>query len=65
VLSEPRILASKDFDSRQLLNIVVAGYARLPQRLRNAELMPLGSRINARGDTGVGLTTDPDTVALS
>jgi general secretion pathway protein A len=48
VLSELRILASKDFDSRQLLNIVFAGDARLPQRLRSAELMPLGSRIRRR-----------------
>jgi type II secretory pathway predicted ATPase ExeA len=48
VLCELRILASKDFDSRQLLNIVFAGDARLPQRLRTAELMPLGSRIRRR-----------------
>lgn len=48
VLCELRILASKDFDSRQLLNIVFAGDARLPQRLRTAELLPLGSRIRRR-----------------
>ena len=48
VLSELRILASKDFDSRQLLCIVFAGDARLPERLRTAELMPLGSRIRRR-----------------
>ena len=34
VLSELRILASKDFDSRQLLCVVLAGDARLPERLR-------------------------------
>src|SRR5271155_5362910 len=48
VLSELRILASKDFDSRQLLCVVFAGAARLPERLRSAELLPLGSRIRRR-----------------
>src|SRR5271155_3264075 len=48
VLSELRILASKDFDSRQLLCVVSAGAARLPERLRTAELLPLGSRIRRR-----------------
>jgi general secretion pathway protein A len=48
VLSELRILASKDLDARQLLSIVFAGDARLPERLRSAELMPLGSRIRKR-----------------
>ena len=48
VLCELRILASKDFDSRQLLCVVFAGDARLPERLRTAELLPLGSRIRRR-----------------
>ena len=48
VLSELRILASKDFDSKQLLCVVFAGDARLPERLRSAELLPLGSRIRRR-----------------
>jgi type II secretory pathway predicted ATPase ExeA len=48
VLNELRILASKDFDSKQLLCIVFAGDARLPERLRCAELLPLGSRIRRR-----------------
>jgi general secretion pathway protein A len=47
-LSELRILASKDLDSRQLLSVVLAGDARLPERLRTAELLPLGSRIRRR-----------------
>jgi general secretion pathway protein A len=47
-LSELRILASKDLDARQLLTIVFAGDARLPERLRTAELLPLGSRIRRR-----------------
>jgi general secretion pathway protein A len=45
VLSELRVLASKDLDSRQLLCVVLAGDARLAERFRSAELMPLGSRI--------------------
>src|SRR5262249_42280014 len=48
VLNELRILASKDFDSRQLLCVVFAGDSRLPERLRTAELLPLGSRIRRR-----------------
>jgi type II secretory pathway predicted ATPase ExeA len=48
VLNELRILASKDFDSRQLLCVVFAGDSRFPERLRSAELLPLGSRIRRR-----------------
>jgi general secretion pathway protein A len=48
VLSELRILASKDLDARQLLCVVFAGDSRLPERLRTAELLPLGSRIRRR-----------------
>jgi type II secretory pathway predicted ATPase ExeA len=48
VLSELRILASKDLDARQLLCVVLAGDARLPDRFRSAELLPLGSRIRRR-----------------
>ena len=36
VLCELRILASKDLDSKQLLCVVFAGDARLPERLRSA-----------------------------
>jgi general secretion pathway protein A len=48
VLCELRILASKDFDARQLLCVIFAGDSRLPDRLRTPELMPLGSRIRRR-----------------
>jgi type II secretory pathway predicted ATPase ExeA len=48
VLSELRILASKDFDSRQLLCVVFAGDARLTERFRSPDLLPLGSRIRRR-----------------
>ena len=34
--------------TRQLLTVVLAGDARLPERLRSAELLPLGSRIRRR-----------------
>lgn len=48
VFSELRVLASKDLDSRQLLCVVLAGDARLVERLRAPELQPLGSRIRRR-----------------
>lgn len=48
VLSELRLLASKDFDSRSLLCVVFAGDMRLPNRFRRPELVPLGSRIRRR-----------------
>jgi general secretion pathway protein A len=48
VLTELRVLASKELDSRQLLCIVLAGDARLVDRLRSPELLPLGSRIRRR-----------------
>jgi general secretion pathway protein A len=48
VLCELRILASKELDSKQLLCVIFAGDARLPERLRSPELLPLGSRIRRR-----------------
>jgi general secretion pathway protein A len=48
VFNELRILASKDLDSKQLLCVIFAGDARLPDRLRSSELLPLGSRIRRR-----------------
>jgi general secretion pathway protein A len=48
VLNELRVLASKELDSRQLLCVVLAGDARLVDRLRAPELLPLGSRIRRR-----------------
>jgi len=48
VLSELRILSSKDFDSDHLLCVVFAGDARLPDRFRHPDLLPLGSRIRRR-----------------
>jgi type II secretory pathway predicted ATPase ExeA len=48
VLAELRSLSSKEFDSRQLLSVVLAGDGRLVDRLRTPELVPLGSRIRRR-----------------
>jgi hypothetical protein len=48
VLSELRLLASARFDSQPLLCIVIAGVARLIEKLRREELIPLGSRIRTR-----------------
>lgn len=48
VLSELRLLASTHFDSKIILSVVLAGDARLSERLRKDELLPLGSRIRTR-----------------
>ena len=48
VLSELRLLSSSSFDSQSLLCIVMAGDARLLEKLRREELIPLGSRIRTR-----------------
>jgi general secretion pathway protein A len=48
VFNELRVLASKEFDSRCLLCVVFAGDNRLPERLRDPELLPLASRIRRR-----------------
>ena len=48
VLNELRLLSSARFDSRILLTVVLAGDARLTEKLRLEELLPLGSRIRVR-----------------
>jgi general secretion pathway protein A len=53
VLNELRLMSSDRFDSQMLLSVVLAGDARLPEKLRRDELLPLGSRIRTR------LTLDP------
>lgn len=45
---ELRLMASARFDSQPLLCIVLAGDARLIDKLRREELIPLGSRIRTR-----------------
>ena len=48
VLSELRLLSSTRFDSRIILSVVLCGDARLVDKLRQQDLLPLGSRIRAR-----------------
>ena len=48
VLSELRILSSADFDATSLLTVVLSGDGRLLERLRQEDLVPLGSRIRTR-----------------
>jgi general secretion pathway protein A len=48
VLHELRLLTSKDFDSRSLLFVVLAGDLRLVENLRSPDLLPLESRIRTR-----------------
>jgi len=48
VLSELRLLCSTRLDSHMLLTTVLAGDARLLERLRSDELLPLGSRVRVR-----------------
>jgi type II secretory pathway predicted ATPase ExeA len=53
VLSELRILSSADFDATALLTVVLSGDGRILERLRQEDLVPLGSRIRTR------LVTEP------
>jgi type II secretory pathway predicted ATPase ExeA len=48
VLSELRLLASADLDSRSILTIILAGDQRLASRLEEVELLPIASRIRTR-----------------
>jgi general secretion pathway protein A len=48
VLNELRLLGSMQFDSRNLLSVVLAGDGRLVAKLRRDDLLPLGSRIRTR-----------------
>ncbi len=48
VLNELRLLTSLQFDSRTLLTVILAGDLRLTNKLKQDELLPLGSRIRVR-----------------
>jgi type II secretory pathway predicted ATPase ExeA len=48
VLGELRLMSSARFDSLPLLCVILAGDARLPERLRREDLLPLASRIRCR-----------------
>lgn len=50
VLSELRLLTSRDYDSQSLLFVILAGDARLKERLKYEELLPLKSRLRAQVD---------------
>lgn len=50
-LSELRLMTSARFDSHTLLCVVLAGDARLADKLRREDLVPLGSRIRTRMTT--------------
>lgn len=45
VLNEIRLLSSRDYDSRTLLFVILAGDGRLKEKLRTDDLLPLKSRI--------------------
>lgn len=47
-LNELRLLCSSDFDSRNLLTVVICGDMRLPERFRKSDLVALGSRMRFR-----------------
>ena len=48
VLSELRLLASVDLDSRSILTILLAGDHRLGNRLEEPDLLPIASRMRSR-----------------
>jgi type II secretory pathway predicted ATPase ExeA len=48
VLSELRLLASTEFDSRSILTVVLAGDGRLLERFSHRDLLPIASRIRVR-----------------
>ena len=47
-LNELRLLSAAELDSRSLLTVVFAGDSRLTNKLKSAELLPLGTRIRVR-----------------
>lgn len=48
VLSELRLLASTEFDSRAILTVVLAGDGRLLERFSHRDLLPIASRVRVR-----------------
>ena len=60
VLTEIRLLASTEFDSRTILSVVLAGDSRLLDKFRTPELAPLASRIRHRLTMAAA---DPDGLA--
>jgi general secretion pathway protein A len=52
VLNELRLLSSVEFDSGNLLSVVMVGDQRLKDKLRQDDLLPLGSRIPCKTEYG-------------
>jgi type II secretory pathway predicted ATPase ExeA len=48
VISELRLLASANLDSRSILSVVLAGDSRLTDRLHHPDLLPVASRIRTQ-----------------
>jgi general secretion pathway protein A len=48
ILSELRLLASADLDSRSILTIILAGDQRLANRLEEPDLLPIASQMRSR-----------------
>ena len=48
VMSELRLLCSKQFDSQILLTVIMAGDYRLAEKLKEPDLIPLGTRFRSR-----------------
>ncbi len=48
VMSELRLLTSKQFDSQILLTVIMAGDQRLGEKLKEPDLIPLGTRFRTR-----------------
>jgi len=48
VFNELRLMASDRVDSQMLLSVLFAGDARISEKLRRDDLLPLGSRIRTR-----------------
>jgi len=48
ILEELRVLSSDELDSRALLTVLLSGDARLAERLKRVDLVPLASRVRVR-----------------
>jgi type II secretory pathway predicted ATPase ExeA len=58
VLSELRLLTSRDYDSSALLFVILAGDTRLKERLKTDDLLPLKSRIRAHVEMDAASPTE-------
>ena len=57
-MNELRLLSAAELDSRSLLTVVFAGDSRLTNKLKTAELLPLGTRIRVRLNLQPGTPKD-------